>query len=87
MQLRWKNILAGLLTIVVIVLLIRNPTLFQVVADNLRGIGPGHSADEKTLGLITLGLICILIVAIVRLLVSGEDPGDRDDRGDPGDRH
>jgi hypothetical protein len=46
---------------------------------NLSGIGPGHSADEKTMGLITLGLIGILIVGVVRILVSAGDH-DRDDR-------
>ena len=73
---KWKNIVAVLLTIVVIVLLARNPSLFEDTAATLRGIGPGHSTDEQVMGLITLGLIGLLIVAIVRILARGE----RDDR-------
>jgi hypothetical protein len=35
---------------------------------NLERIGPGHSPEEQTLGLIVLGLIGVCIVAIVKIL-------------------
>ena len=76
MVIRWKNIIALLLSIVVIVLLICNPTLLDVAVVNLRGLGPGHSAEDRVMGLLTLGLIGVMIVAIVRIVISGER-GDR----------
>ena len=76
MGIKWNNIVALVLTIVLIVVLVSNPSLLELTTTNLRGIGPGHSTDDKVMGLITLGLIGVLIVAIVRILCSQRN--DRD---------
>jgi hypothetical protein len=47
------------------------PDIASVLA-SIRNIGPGrHTADEKTVGLIALGMVGACLVAIVKILSRG----------------
>jgi hypothetical protein len=69
MNIKWNNLVVLLLVIAALIMLPRLPSLLAVITDNLRGIGPHHSTDDKVIGLITFALICLTLVAVVRLLI------------------
>jgi len=71
MRIQWHNIIALILLIVGSVLLVKCwPEITSVLA-NMKNIGPGHTADEKVLGLIALGLVGACLVAIVKISSRG----------------
>ncbi len=71
-MIKWNNILALALAILVVVLLIRHGPALAVALASMQAIGPGNSAEDKTLGLITLGIVGVCLVAIVRLVVRND---------------
>ena len=68
MKINWENIFALILVVTVIILFTRFREALALFTSNIGKIGPGHSTDEQTLGLIALGLIGVCVVAIVRIL-------------------
>jgi len=66
MRIRWENILVPTLIIVLIVLLFKMPVILRRFSDDLDVIyrGPGDPA----IGLMGLGLICVTVVAIVKII-------------------
>lgn len=68
MKINTANLVALLLAVAGIVLLIRYRHALGAFLMNLERIGPGHSPEEQTMGLIALALIGICIVAIVKIL-------------------
>lgn len=62
------NRIALILLVVAFALLARCwPEIASVLA-NIKHIGPGHTADEKTVGLIAFGMVGACLVAIVKVL-------------------
>ncbi|MCG3148171.1 MAG: hypothetical protein PCFJNLEI_01614 [Verrucomicrobiae bacterium] len=70
MQIQWRNIIALILVIIVLVLLASNGPQIAGALTGLKQIGPGHTTDEKTIGLFVLGLIGLVLVAIVKILTT-----------------
>lgn len=68
MQIHWRNILALGLAGFALVLLVKNAPAMALTLSSLSQIGPGHTADEKTLGLVTLGILLAAILALCRIL-------------------
>lgn len=85
MKPKLHNIFILLFTLLAGFLLLRHGHAISEVMDHLERIGPGHSNDEKTVGLLALGFIGVTLVAIVKLLTQNrrEDPPERR-RGPPG---
>jgi hypothetical protein len=77
MKLRWHNIGILFLAIFLGSVLLRHGREIGGVVDHIEHIGPGHSPDEQTLGLLSLGIICVTIVAVIRLLTNRRPPGPR----------
>ena len=75
MKLRWHNIAILFLAVFLGFVLLRHGREVGGMVDHIGHIGPGHSPDEQTLGLLSLGIICVAIVAIVRLLTNNRPPG------------
>lgn len=73
MNIRWNNIAALILAVVIIVLLAKNGPAIGAFLGSMKDIGPGHTAEEKTIGLIAFGLIGACLVAIVRILTHNRD--------------
>lgn len=80
MNIHWRNIGILIFSIIIAFLLLRHGHAVSGVADDLGRIGPGHSADEKTVGLLALGFIGVSLVAIVKLLTQSSPPDRRDRR-------
>jgi hypothetical protein len=70
MNIHYHNIFAAALAVFALALAIRNRTELGVVIGSIQQIGGYASPEDKTLGLVSLILICVSIVAIVRILVS-----------------
>jgi hypothetical protein len=79
MNIHWRNIGILIFVIIIAFLLLRHGPAVSGVVDDLGRIGPGHTNDEKTVGLLALGFIGVSLVAIVRLLTRN-GPSDRHDR-------
>lgn len=72
MIIKWHNILALVLAIFAIHLLFTNSSPIKSVLSTMGSIGPGHTSEELTMGLICLGLVLVSLVAIVRLLTRND---------------
>ena len=70
MEIKWSNIVALALMIVLLVILWKAAPEIRMFLGSMRDIGPGPPED-MAMGLVAFALIGILVVAIVRILVSG----------------
>lgn len=70
MEIRWNNIIALILLIIALVLAVKFLPAMMAFLGSMKDIGPGHTADEKTIGLMAFGLVAILLVAIVKVLTT-----------------
>lgn len=68
MKINWPNVFALVLAVLSGVMLLNHRSAVGAVLSTVAAIGPGHSSEEKTLGLLTLGICCVCLVAIIRLL-------------------
>ena len=68
MEIRWRNIFALFLVIVLLAICWKAAPEIRMLLGSLRDVGPGSPRGRET-GLMAFGLICILIVAIVKILV------------------
>ena len=86
MKLKLHNIVILFLTLLTVFLLLRHGHAISEVVDHLGRIGPGHSNDEKTVGLLALGFIGVTLVTIVKLFAQDrrQTPPERR-RGPPED--
>jgi len=84
MNINWRNIGILIFALVIAFLLLRHGNAVSEIVGHPERIGPGHSAEEQTVGLLALGFIGVSMVAIVRLLTHSR-PSDRRDRR-PGGR-
>lgn len=75
MRVKWSNVVAlGLLTVIVIVLM-SNLEPIMATLSSLREVGPGAGAgasmEDRTYGLMVLGLLLVTIVAVVKIVIHG----------------
>jgi hypothetical protein len=80
MRINYRNIGILIFSLVILFLLLRHGHAVSDAVANLDHIGPGHSVEEQTAGLLALGFIGVSLVAIVRLLTQSRPPGGRDRR-------
>jgi hypothetical protein len=65
---RIHDMVAMVLVVLLILLLVNGCPQITTTLGTMNRIGPGYSMDDKVTGLITLGLIGAVLVAIVRIL-------------------
>ena len=70
MEVKWSNIIALGLAIVLLIILWKAAPEIRIFLGSLRNIGPGPIEDQA-MGLVAFSLICIVIVAIVKILTRG----------------
>ena len=73
MQIHWNNIIAFILLVVTLILFGKNWPAVHRALTSITHIGPYHSTDDKVVGVVVLGLICLLIAALVKILTHGGD--------------
>lgn len=79
MRINYRNLGILIFSLIILFLLLRHGHAVSGAIGNLDRIGPGHSLDEQTAGLLALGFIGVSLVAILRLLTQSRphDPRDR----------
>lgn len=77
MEIKWPNVVAFALVIGSVVLAVKNHQELGNAIGSIGQIGPGHSAEDKTLGLCVLGILCVAGVAIIRLVIAGNKRSDK----------
>jgi hypothetical protein len=68
MKININNIIAAVLGLGAFILFMRHRHEVIAVLSETERIGPGNSPQDMTLGLITIGICGVALVAIVRLL-------------------
>lgn len=66
MRIRWENVLVPVLIIVLIVLLLKMPVILRRFSDDFGTIY--HGPGDPAIGLMALGLICVTIIGIVKII-------------------
>ena len=77
MEIKWPNVVALSLVMSSVVLAVWHHRELVAAVGSISEIGPGHTAEEKTLGLCVLGVILVSLVAVVRLVLHGNQRGDK----------
>jgi hypothetical protein len=72
MRPRWPRIFGLVFVIAASVLLTRFRRQIVAFTAAIGDIGPGHAPDDKFLGILAVGLICVTIVAVVKLLTHNQ---------------
>ena len=73
MEIKWPNVVAFGLVILSVFLAVRNRGELSVAVGAITKVGPGHTPEEQVLGFCVLGVLCAAGVAIVRLVITGND--------------
>jgi hypothetical protein len=73
MKILWHRVFAATLGLVVLVVVVMNMSELGLALRSTTRIGPDGSPSERTLGLLSLGIITVAMVAIVRLLTHRKD--------------
>jgi len=68
MQIKWTNLIALCLVAFCTILLVKNAAAVGTVIGAIRGIGPGHDADDRVVGLVVLGVLLATLVMLARIL-------------------
>jgi hypothetical protein len=77
MQVRWANVIAFGLFVIALVLIFCNWRAIAAFLGTMKSIGPGHSPEEMTLGLVAFGLTGILVLAAIRILHNNDFPTNK----------
>ncbi len=77
MQLKWPNLFGFALALFAAVLAVRFHREVSITVGSISAIGPGHTLEEKTLGLAVLGLILVVLVAVVRIVCRNNGKDDQ----------
>ncbi len=70
MRIHWPNVFVLFLAVVAAVVVLRHGTALATFLGSVPDIGPGHSTDERTLGLIAFGIAAVCLVAILKILTN-----------------
>ena len=73
MVIKWSNIVALVLLLGAAALAIKHGGQIGAFLVTMQNIGPGHSVEEQTIGLIAFGLILVGILAAVKLFQNHND--------------
>ena len=68
MEIKWSNVVAFGLFVLALFLVLTHLNEISAATNAIRHIGPGHTLEDKTLGLGVLGVCLVALVAIVRIL-------------------
>jgi uncharacterized membrane protein YqhA len=71
MRILWHNIAALMLLIVAFVLLYKCWPEITATLMTMKNIGPGHTTEDKTIGLLALGLVAAFLLGVVKTLTQG----------------
>ena len=68
MEIKWNNLIAFVLGLAALFLLLKVPVQIGAFLGAVRNVGPGHSFEEQTVGLVACGLIFVTLLGLIRIL-------------------
>jgi len=71
MRINWHNIIASILLTVALVLLVRCWPEITATLVTMKNIGPRHTTEDKTVGLLALGLVAAFLLGAIKILTQG----------------
>jgi len=79
MEVRWRNVIALALALIAIVVIVKAPGEIGAFLASMRDVGPDHTPQEQTMGLLAYGLVLLAIVAVVKIVTqnNGSDKGEK----------
>lgn len=70
MKIRWGNIIVVILLILALVIWLKAGPQIAELFSAMSDVGPYGDTTGRTFGLMAFGLICVTLVAIVKILVN-----------------
>ena len=70
MEIKWSNVIVFALFLFGLIWFVKMGPQIGEFFSNLWRIGPGYSPQEQMMGLVASGLICVVIVAIVKMVLN-----------------
>ncbi len=77
MTIRWSNVVAIVLLIAAIVIFVRNPDAIGAFFRSMQAVGRSSTPEESIRGLLSVGFIGVLIVAVVRIVTHNHRSKDQ----------
>ncbi len=77
MHIYWHNIVIFVLLIVAVVLFVIHRVEIIGFLISMKDIGPNHTTEQQTAGLIALGLVMVCILAMTRIIVNSNERKDK----------
>jgi hypothetical protein len=76
MEIKWSNVVAFALGLTALIILVRMHREIAEFVSFMGCIGPGHNPQEQATGLVAVGMICVVIVAVVKIVLNsgGKNP-------------
>ena len=68
MEIRWNNVIALALAVFALVVAVKAHGQIGAFLSTMTAVGPLHSPEERTMGLVAFGLVIICTVAVVAIL-------------------
>lgn len=68
MKILWARVITALIALFVLLILIVYRGPIAAFLGSMGEIGPGHTTEEKTVGLIAFGLVLVGILAVVKIV-------------------
>lgn len=73
MKIQWQNIITVSVIIAALILWARHGNQITAFLANIKNIGPGHTSDEQTQGIIGLAFLCATFIAGFRILMNNKN--------------
>jgi hypothetical protein len=73
MKIQWQNIITFTVLIVLLIVWARHGNQVTAFLANIKNIGPGHTSDEQTQGVIGLAFLCATFIAAFRILLKNKN--------------
>lgn len=79
MEVKWRNVIALALALFAIAVIVKAPGEMGAFLASMQNVGPDHTPQEQTMGLLAYGLVLIAIVAVVKIVIQNNDT-DKDEK-------
>jgi uncharacterized membrane protein YidH (DUF202 family) len=77
MEIKWRNLIALALTLIALAVIVKAPGEMGAFLASMQNVGPDHTPQEQTMGLLAYGLVLLAVVAVVKIVTQNNDKDKR----------
>lgn len=77
MEVKWRNVIALALTLAALTVILKAPGEMGAFLAGMQKVGPDHTPQEQTMGLLAYGLVLLAVVAVVKIVTQNNDKDKR----------